>query len=477
MSLALEPVLAAADRLEQEAVERLKAFLRIPSVSTDPAFDHETRRAAEWAAAQLKEIGFRVEVVKTQGHPMVLAHHDGPNVKSNVGAGQNRVLYYGHYDVQPADPLELWKSPAFEPVVVDGHAFNGTPGKRIVARGAVDDKGQVMTFIEAFRAWHTAHGTLPCAVTVMLEGEEESGSKSLDPFVLSHLEQLKADVCVVSDTGMWDIHTPAITTMLRGLCYVEVTLRGPSHDLHSGMYGGTLVNPINALASIIGQLHDVDRRVQIPGFYDDVKPLPDAVKKQWAGLDFNEAEFLGEAGVSVPFGEKGFTTMERMWSRPTCDCNGIVGGYTGKGAKTVIGSHASSKISCRLVANQNPDKIFAGIQKFFADRCPPGCRIDIESHGMSAAIAIPSDSEWLRAAQRGLHRIFGRDAAVIGTGGSIPAVGLLQRVLGIDSLLVGFGLDDDRVHSPNEKFELHCFRNGIRSHAAMLAEFAAATKS
>jgi acetylornithine deacetylase/succinyl-diaminopimelate desuccinylase-like protein len=466
--LSLAPVLAAADRLDAGAIERLKEFLRIPSVSTDPAFDAETRRCAAWAAEQLRQIGFRAEVIPTIGHPMVLAHHDGP-----AGRSTPRILYYGHYDVQPADPLELWHSPAFEPVIVEGHAVNGKPGQRIVARGAVDDKGQVMTFIEAFRAWQEAHGTLPCAVTVMLEGEEESGSKSLDPFVTAHADRLKADVCVVSDTGMWDIQTPAITTMLRGLVYVEVTLHGPSHDLHSGMYGGTLVNPINALAAIIGQLHDADRRVQIPGFYDDVKPLPAAIKEQWSKLGFDELEFLGEAGVKVPFGEKGFSTMERMWSRPTCDCNGIFGGYTGKGAKTVIGAHASVKLSCRLVAHQDPAKILAGIRRFFEERCPPGCRIEIESHGMSPAIAVPTDSAWLRAAQRGLRQVFGRDAAVIGTGGSIPAVGLLQRVLGIDSLLVGFGLDDDRVHSPNEKFELACFRNGIRSHAAMLAEFAA----
>ncbi|MDZ4831821.1 MAG: dipeptidase [Phycisphaerae bacterium] len=466
-TLALEPVLAATDRLHDSAVERLKEFLRIPSVSTDPAFDAETRRAAEWSAAQLREIGFRAEVVKTQGHPMVLAHHDGPNV-----ASAPRVLYYGHYDVQPADPLELWTSPAFEPAIVDGSMFKGQRGKRIVARGAVDDKGQVMTFIEAFRAWHTAHGTLPCGVTVMLEGEEESGSKSFEPFLKSHKDKLKADLCVVSDTGMWDIETPAITTMLRGLVYVEITLHGPSLDLHSGMFGGTLVNPINALASIIGQLHDAERRVQINGFYDDVQVLPDAIKKQWSTLPFDELEFLGEAGVKHPFGEKGYTTMERMWSRPTCDCNGIFGGYTGKGAKTVIGAHATAKISCRLVANQDPAKIFAALKRFFEDRCPPGCRVEIQSHGMSPAISVPTDSSWLRAAQRGLKQTFGKDAALIGTGGSIPAVGLMQRELGIDSLLVGFGLDDDHVHSPNEKFELACFKNGIRAHATMLAEFA-----
>jgi acetylornithine deacetylase/succinyl-diaminopimelate desuccinylase-like protein len=470
MPLGLAPVLAAAERMDREAIERLTAFLRIPSVSTDPAFAADTRRAAEWAAAQLREIGFRADVVATTGHPMVLAHHDGPSSAGGSGT-RPRILYYGHYDVQPADPLELWTSPPFEPAIVDG-----PHGQRIVARGAVDDKGQVMTFIEAFRAWHAAHGTLPCAVTVMLEGEEESGSRSLEPFVRSHRQALAADVCVVSDTGMWDIATPAITTMLRGLVYLEVTLHGPSHDLHSGAYGGVLANPINALAAIIGELHDGDRKVQIPGFYDAVQPLPASVKAQWEGLGFDEKEYLAEAGVTVPFGEKGFSTLERMWSRPTCDCNGIVGGYTGKGAKTVIAAKASAKISCRLVAEQDPAAIAAGLRRFFEDRCPKGCRVEFEDHGSGPAIRVASDSAWLRAAARGLAAVFGRDAALIGTGGSIPAVGLLQRELGIESLLVGFGLDDDRVHSPNEKFELTCFRNGIRAHATMLAEFAAASR-
>lgn len=474
-TLSVDPVLATIERTQDAAVGRLTDFLRIPSVSTDPAFDADTRRAGEWAAAQLRELGFRAEVVRTIGHPMVLAHHDGPGGAGSSSGHCPRILYYGHYDVQPADPLDLWTSPPFEPAIVAGHPYRSKPGKRVVGRGAVDDKGQVMTFIEAFRAWHATHGTLPCAVTVMLEGEEESGSKSFEPFLSAHKDRLKADVCVVSDTGMWDIETPAITTMLRGLVYVEITLRGPSHDLHSGMYGGTLVNPINALASIIGRLHDADRRVQIPGFYDAVEELPDAIRTQWATLPFDEREFLGEAGVAHAHGEKGRSTMERMWSRPTCDCNGIIGGYTGKGAKTVIPSHASVKLSCRLVARQDPAKVFKGIERFFRDHCPAGCTIEIESHGMSPSISVPSDSKWLRAAARALKATFGRDAALIGTGGSIPAVGLMQRELGIDSLLVGFGLDDDRVHSPNEKFELWCYRNGIESHARMLAEFARVT--
>jgi acetylornithine deacetylase/succinyl-diaminopimelate desuccinylase-like protein len=329
-----------------------------------------------------------------------------------------------------------------------------------------------MTFLEAFRAWKSVHGTPPCAVTVMLEGEEESGSPSLEPFVRAHRKELAADACVVSDTGMWDARTPAVTTRLRGLVYAEVTVRGPSHDLHSGMFGGTLPNPINTLASIVAELHDRDRRVQLDGFYDGVGELPAEIRAQWESLGFDELEYLGGAGIPQPFGEKGRTTLERMWSRPTLDCNGIFGGYTQKGAKTVIPAEATVKLSCRLVGKQDPHRVYAALQEFFARRLPAGCRAEWHSHGLNPAIEVPTGSPFLGAARRGLETVYGRPAVLIGSGGSIPAVGLIQRELGIDSLLVGFGLDDDRVHSPNEKFDLACYRGGILSHAAMLAEFA-----
>jgi acetylornithine deacetylase/succinyl-diaminopimelate desuccinylase-like protein len=394
---------------------------------------------------------------------MVLAHHPGTG-----GSGAPRVLYYGHYDVQPADPVELWESPPFEPRIVDG-----PHGKRVVARGAVDDKGQVMMFIEAFRAWHEAAGGPPCPVTVMLEGEEESGSASLEPFMLAHAKQLACDVAVVSDTGMWDIDTPAITTSLRGLCYLEATLTGPSHDLHSGMYGGSLRNPINALASMIASLHDATGRVAVAGFYDGVlEPSPE-VLESWGTLGFSEHEFLAEAGVAHGWGEMGRSCLERIWSRPTCDCNGIFGGYTGVGAKTVIPSKVTVKFSCRLVAGQDPERIRAAVEAHLRAHLPPGYALEVHSHGVNPAIHVRTDSPYLRATGRALRSVFGRDAALIGTGGSIPAVGSIQRILGVDSLLVGFGLDDDRVHSPNEKFEVKCFMNGTRSHAAMLAEFGA----
>lgn len=464
MSLDVTKVIAHSDQEFDASVERLSDFLRIPSVSTDSAFDGETRRAGQWLVDELRTMGFNAELRDTIGHPMVFATHDGP-----PGGDAPRVLYYGHYDVQPADPLELWESGPFEPVIKPSDH-----GKKIVARGAVDDKGQVMTFVEAFRAWHRTHGTMPVPVTVLIEGEEESGSRSFEPFLRDHAKELAADVAIVSDTGMWDIDTPAITSMLRGLVYIEAILHGPSHDLHSGMYGGTLMNPCNGLCEVLAQLHDADGRVAIPGFYDRVKEIDAAQRAAWGALDFDEAEFLGGAGMKTPFGEPGRSTIERMWSRPTCDINGIYGGYTGKGAKTVIGSFAAAKISCRLVSDQDPAEIKAALERFLEERTPVDGRWEFHQHGCSPAIEVPTDSMHLKAAARGLERVYGKKPVLMGSGGSIPAVGSMQRLLGVDSLLVGFGLEDDRVHSPNEKFELTCYRRGIHSHAAILAELAGA---
>ena len=463
-----QALLAEVERGFSASTQRLCDFLRIPSVSTDPKFDAETRRCADWLVAELTALGFKAEAAKTIGQPMVVAHHPGVGPDA---AKRPRILYYGHYDVQPADPLELWNSPPFEPVLVDGPR-----GKRVVARGAVDDKGQVMGIVEALRAWHATAGGPPCPVTLMIEGEEESGSKSLEPFMHEAKARLAADVCVVSDTGMWDIATPAITTRLRGLVYMEVTVHGPTRDLHSGMYGGAVPNPINVLSKIISELHDGERRVTIPGFYDGVGELPAQTKAQWESLGFNDGEFLGDIGLKEGFGERGRSTLERTWSRPTCDVNGIFGGYTGKGAKTVIAAHATAKISFRLVSKQDPAKIAKAFEQFVNSRLPAGCRAEFESHGANSAIEVSESSRFLAAADRGLRAVFGKAPLLIGTGGSIPAVVSIQRILGMDSLLVGFGLDDDCVHSPNEKFELECYRNAIRSHAAMLGEFAQMTR-
>ena len=461
-SARLAPVLERIDRDLERSIDRLREFLAIPSVSTDPAFAADTARAGRWAVAQLTDLGFSARLVDTPGHPMVLAHHPGP------GHGE-AILYYGHYDVQPADPLELWRSGPFDPVLEESPL-----GRRIVARGACDDKGQVMTFIEAFRAWREVHGGPPVPVTVLLEGEEESGSPSLEPFLEAHRDSLRAAVCVVSDTGMWDAATPAITTMLRGLVYTEVRVKGPGHDLHSGMYGGTLANPLNALVASLARLHDRDGRVAIPGFFEGIEEPPAEMLACWQALPFDESEFLASAGVERPFGEPGRTTMERMWSRPTCDLNGLFGGYAGQGAKTVIPAEAGAKLSCRLVPGQDPKRIADLLEAFIREGLPPGIEATFHRHGASPAIGVPIDSPQMRAARRGLAIAYGRDAAMIGTGGSIPAVGAIRRHLGIDSILAGFGLDDDRVHSPNEKFEVCCLQGGIRAHAAMLEAFAEA---
>jgi acetylornithine deacetylase/succinyl-diaminopimelate desuccinylase-like protein len=458
----LQPVLDRIDRDFDAAVARLRDLLRIRSVSTDPAYAAETRAAADFLAADLRSMGFTAQVRPTPGHPMVVAHHDGPGP---------HLLYYGHYDVQPPDPLDEWTSPPFDPQVVEG-----PHGPRLVARGAVDDKGQLMTFLEAFRAWKGVHGSLPIRVTVLLEGEEESGSHSLAPFLREHRGELKAEAAIVCDTGMWDIDTPAITYMLRGLLYTEVELRGPSHDLHSGMYGGAVVNPNNALCRVLSQLVDEHGRVRIPGFYDDVRELDPQEAAAWKGLEFDDAAFLRSAGLPSSAGEKGRSVLERIWSRPTCDVNGVWGGYTGPGAKTVIPARASAKVSCRLVPDQDPERIFAGLKRFFEERRPSGCRWEFRQHGASPAIRVPAEAPHMDAVREGLKDIYGVEPVMMGCGGSIPVVGMIHTILGFDALLVGFGLEDDRVHSPNEKFELRCFRQGMKSHAAIMARLAQARR-
>ena len=457
----LAPVLAEINRSFPASIERYCAFLRIPSISTDPAYAAEVKRAGSWLAGELASIGFETSLRETPGHPILVAHYPGPA----TGDGAPHLLYYGHYDVQPADPVDLWTSPPFEPAIVDG-----PHGRRVVARGAVDDKGQVMTFLEALRAWFTVHGSYPARLTILVEGEEETGSPSLPEFLRANREELTADVALITDTGSWNIDTPAITTMLRGLLYVEATLKGPSRDLHSGMYGGSALNPLNALTRILGGLHDDAGRVQIPAFYDRVRELPAAQSAQWDSLAFDEAAFLSGIGLSEPSGERGRPALQRLWSRPTCDINGIWGGYTGAGSKTVIASQASVKLSFRLVPDQQPEEILAGVKTFFEQRTPPGCSWTFEIFSHSPGIVVEADSPYIRAADAGLRQIYGKSAVLIGCGGSIPVVGYMHDILALDSVLVGFGLEDDCIHSPNEKFELRCLQNGILSHAAILSQ-------
>jgi acetylornithine deacetylase/succinyl-diaminopimelate desuccinylase-like protein len=457
----LDQVLTHIDATRAQAHGRLFDFLRIPSISAQPDHEADCRRAAEWAASHLRGSGFTARIAETGGHPVVIADHAG-------SAGGPHLLYYGHYDVQPPEPLELWSSPAFEPTLVQGKH-----GARIVARGAVDDKGQVSMWLEAFRAWHDVAGGVPCRITVLLEGEEEVGTANLLPFLHANADALRADAAVISDTGMWDVDTPAITTRLRGIVYTEVTLRAARRDLHSGIYGGSALNPINALTRMLGALHDADGRVQLDGFYDGVAPLSDVQAAQWTALGFDEAEFLAGIGLSVPVGERGLPGLERLWARPTADINGIWGGYQGAGPKTVIAAEAGAKVSFRLVPGQDPERVFAAFEQFVAARVPADAQVTVKKFSADPAIEVPVENKLVRAAQAALAEEYRRPPVLIGCGGSIPVVEALHSILGLDTLLMGFGLEDDQVHSPNEKFEVRCLDHGTRAHARLLARLAA----
>ena len=454
---ALAPVLDAIDKNLDRSLERLLELIRLKSVSTDPAFNSEVRKAAEWLAADLRSIGFEASVRDTIGHPMVVGHHPG------VTPDAPHVLFYGHYDVQPVDPLNLWHDDPFDPKVktIDGV-------KVITGRGSSDDKGQLMTFVEACRAYKQVHGALPCKVTVLFEGEEESGSKSLKPFLESNADELKADFAMVCDTGMWDRETPAITTGLRGLVGEEITIHAANRDLHSGVFGGAAANPIRILAKILADMHDENGRVTIPDFYDGVEETPTQIKKSWDGLGMTAEKFLGEIGLSIPSGEKGRSVLELVWARPTAEFNGISGGYEGDGFKTVIAAKASAKVSFRLVHNQDPEKIRENFRAFVRARVPADCSVEFEKHGGSPALQLAYDSPFLLKAKSALSDEWPKEALMVATGGSIPIVGDFKRMLGMESLLVGFGLDDDRIHSPNEKYDFNSFHKGQRSWARIL---------
>jgi acetylornithine deacetylase/succinyl-diaminopimelate desuccinylase-like protein len=459
----LESVLARLARAEQQALARLFQLLAIPSVSTDPAFHQSCVDAAEWCATALREIGFEARVEPTAGEPMVVGHWRSGR------AGLARVLFYGHYDVQPPDPLEAWKAGPFEPQLVEDPHH----GPVIVARGASDDKGQVMTFLEAARAWLAEHGALPVDVSVLIEGEEESGSPSLAPFLAAHGDELRADLALVCDTGQWDADTPAITAFLRGLAFSEITVYGPSRDLHSGLYGGPATNPIRVLAGLLAELHDAQGRVAIPGFYDDVKTPSREQLEQWRTLGFDAGSFLGEIGLATPAGETGLSVLEQLWSRPTAEINGIHGGYTGPGTKTVIPSQASAKLTFRLVPDQQPAEIIDGLHRFVIERLPRDARVTFSGEGGSPAIGFDTNAQAFRAAARALEAEWGKTPVIAGCGASIPIVESFRSALGMDSLLVGFALDDDRIHAPNEKYNLRSFTKGARSWARILAELGA----
>ncbi len=453
-----DPVLARIDENMPQAMERLLEILRIPSISTDPAYKGDCQNAADWLVRDLESLGVEASARPTPGHPMVVGHIDGPG---------RHVLFYGHYDVQPVDPLELWDSPPFEPRIED------TPDGQIIrARGSSDDKGQLMTFVEACRAWKAIHGTLPCKITFMFEGEEESGSPSLVPFMKANAEELKAELALICDTGLFESAVPAITTMLRGLLAEEVVITGPSRDLHSGMYGGLAMNPIRVLSRIIADLHDETGAVTLNGFYDGVPELSDEIRSQWQNLAFDHGQYLGDVGLSEPAGEQNRTPLEMIWSRPTCDVNGIQGGYTGEGFKTVLPSVASAKISFRLVGTQDPDAIHKSFVDHINARLPKDYSVEFPYSRGDSASQMSVDDPAFGAALEALSDEWPRPASYIGCGGSIPIAGHFQDILGMDSMLIGFGRDDDQIHSPNEKYNVESFHKGMRSWARILAKLA-----
>lgn len=458
---ALDKVLSQIDLALDDSVQRLFELLKIKSISTDPAYKDDCRAAAKWLADQLSDLGFEASVRDTTGHPMVVAHHEGPSEDAP------HVLFYGHYDVQPVDPLELWVDPPFEPTIKE------LEGRKVITgRGSSDDKGQLMTFVEACRSFKQASGQLPCKVTILFEGEEESGSPSLQPFLEANADELKADLALVCDTNMWDDQTPAISAGLRGLVGEEIKIKAADRDLHSGYFGGIAANPIHILSKILADIHDKDGRVTIKDFYDGVSETPTQILESWKTLGRTEETLLSPIGLSIPSGEKGRTVLELTWARPTAEVNGISGGYTGEGFKTVIAAEASAKVSFRLVGEQDPEAIRKNFREFVKARLPEDCSVEFEEHGGSPAIQLPYDSEALTVAKQVLTDEWPKPAVMIGMGGSIPIVGDFQSLLGMQSLLVGFAQPDDRIHSPNEKYNLSSFHKGQRSWARILTALA-----
>jgi acetylornithine deacetylase/succinyl-diaminopimelate desuccinylase-like protein len=459
-SQALPAVLDRIDADLDQSLERLFAFMRIQSISTDAAYSEQCRAAAAFVASDLGSLGFAADIRPTAGHPVVVG-------KGGNGAGP-RVLFYGHYDVQPVDPLDLWETSPFAPRIAslpDGR-------KIIVGRGACDDKGQVMTFIEACRAFKAVTGGVPLPITMLIEGEEECGSKHLFDFVKQNAAELARDFALVCDTSMWDSQTPAITTSLRGLVYEEVKVTCADRDLHSGLFGGAAQNPLRVLAHILAALHDDDGRVTLPGFYDGVHELPAEVRADLAALNLTAEDFLGGVGLKVPAGERGRLLIEQIATRPTAEINGMIGGYTGQGAKTVIPAQAMAKVSFRLVGAQDPQKVRESFRAFVRARLPEDAKVEFGNFGGAPAIELPFDNPALLKTRAALSAEWGRKAVMVGEGGSIPIVGDFKRVLGMDTIMVGFALDDDRVHSPNEKYDLTSFHKGTRSWARILAALA-----
>lgn len=455
----LDPVLARIDADLPAATDRLMELLRIPSISTDPAHAADCDRAADWLAADLGRIGIAAEKRPTPGRPMVVGH-------AGADTGGPHLLFYGHYDVQPVDPLDLWHRDPFDPALEE--TAHGTV---IRGRGASDDKGQLMTFVEACRAWKAVHGALPCRISFFFEGEEESGSPSLVPFLESHADELSADLALVCDTSMVARGVPSIAAQLRGMLKDEFTLTGPRIDLHSGHYGGPALNPLHEIARIVASFHDTATgRVAVDGFYDGVHAVPAGQLRQWQNCGFDERDYLSSVGFSRAHGERGFSALEQQWARPTLEVNGLWGGYTGAGSKTVIPSQAHCKLTCRLVGDMDPDALRARIRKHVEDRLSPDLAVawDSDLDGSPASV-MNLDRPEFEAARGALSDEWDREAVFTGMGGSIPVVGYFKSILGLDSMLIGFANEDDAIHSPNEKYDLASFHKGIRSWARVLA--------
>ncbi len=444
------------DDNKQKRLDELFEFLRFPSVSAQSKHKEDIQACAKWLANHIKNMGIQSEVMPTGGHPVVYASKISSPDKLTV-------LYYGHYDVQPQEPVELWKTDPFEPVVKDGLIF---------ARGATDDKGQLFTHLKALEAYHATNTELPINIKLLIEGEEESGAENLAMFVEKNKEMLAADIIVVSDSSQFGKDRPAVTFGLRGVAFVEVKIIGPDRDLHSGGYGGSVPNPINVLAKIIASMHDDNGRILIDGFYDNVRPLSDWERKQFAKLSFNEGEYLKSVGSKGLHGEKGYSVFEQRWARPTLDVNGITGGYQGEGGKTIVPSWASCKITMRLVPNQEADEISDKIEKYIHKICPDYVECEVTKHGGAAAVEVPVEGPWLDAAGRAIKQGFGIEPVFMKEGGSIPVIGTFKKVLGLDSLLLGWGQQDDNAHSPNERLAVNDFERGTYSALALIEELA-----
>ncbi len=436
-------------------LEELFSFLRIPSISTNSENKSDVNRCAQWLFDHLKGIAIsELEIHETAGHPILYAEY-------LVDENKPTILLYGHYDVQPPEPLELWDSPPFEPEVRDGKIF---------ARGATDDKGQLFAHLKAIEAHLAVNGTLPVNVKMLIEGEEEVGSPSLEPWIVDNKEKLSCDAVIISDSSMYAPGIPSIMYGLRGLAYFEIELHGPSHDLHSGLYGGAVPNPINILASVIASFHDSEGRIAIEGFYDNVRELSTAEQDEWARLPFADDAFLRETGAKGLEGETGFSTLERVWARPTLDCNGIIGGFTGDGAKTVLPAKAKAKFSCRLVPDQDPKIIEDLVLAHLAKVCPSSVRYEVELHHGGKPVITGKEGIAVDAAKKALSKSWGSEPVFIRGGGSIPVVATFCEVLEVPTVLMGLGLNDDRLHSPNEKFDLENFYKGIHTSAYFWTE-------